>query len=68
MILMTKAYDLAGTYNIDVDEGATLLTKQFKITECVKSTFRTNWYPDLQVKPLLRSNRLYKGNSPLSIT
>ena len=59
---VTKAYDLAGTYNIDMDEGATLSTKQFKtlITERVKSTFRTNWYADLQVKPLLRSYRLYK--------
>ena len=59
---VTKAYDLAGTYNIDMDEGATLSTKQYKtlITERVKSTFRTNWYADLQVKPLLRSYRLYK--------
>ena len=53
---------MSGTYNIDMDEGATLSTKQFKtlITERVKSTFRTNWYADLQVKPLLRSYRLYK--------
>ena len=59
---VTKAYDLAGTYTIDMDEGATLSTKQCKtlITERVKSTFRTNWYADLQVKPLLRSYRLYK--------
>ena len=59
---VTKAYDLAGTYNIDIDEGATLSTKQFKtlITERVKSTFRTNWYADLQVKSLLRSYRIYR--------
>ena len=59
---VTKAYDLAETYNIDMDEGATLATKQFKtlIMERVKSTFRTNWHADLQVKPLLRSYRLYK--------
>ena len=27
---VTKAYDLAGTFNIDMDEGATLSPKQFK--------------------------------------
>ena len=49
---VTKAYALAGIDNIDMDEGATLSTKQFKtlITEHVKSTFITNWYVDLQVK------------------
>ena len=61
-IFVTKAYDLAGTSNIDRDEGATLLTKQFKslISERWKSTFTTNWYADLQEKPLLRSEKLYK--------
>ena len=59
---VTKAYDLAGTYNIDMDEGTTLSPKHFKslISERLKSTFITNWYADLQEKPLLRSYRLYK--------
>ena len=59
---VTKAYDLAGTYNIDIDEGAMLSTKPFKslISGCLKSAFITNWYGDLQEKPLLSSYRLYK--------
>ena len=58
---LTKAYDLAQTYNIDMD-GATLSPKRFKaiVSELVKSNFITNWYTDLQEKTLLRSYRLYK--------
>ena len=67
---VTKVYALAGIYKIDTDEGATLSTKCFKtlIMERVKSTFITNWYADLQVKPLLDPIGYIKGNSPLSIT
>ena len=59
---VTKAYDLAQAYNIDMDGSATLSPKNFKslVSEPVKSNFMTNWYTDLQEKPLLRSYRLYK--------
>ena len=59
---VTKAYDLAQTYNIDMDGSAALSPKHFKslVSELVKSNFITNWYTDLQEKPLLRSYRLYK--------
>ena len=59
---VTKAYDLAQTYNIDMDGSATLSPKHFKslVSELVKSNFITNWYTDLQEKTFLRSYRLYK--------
>ena len=58
---VTKAYDLAQTYNIDMDGSTTLSPKHFKslVSELVKSNFITNWYTDLHEKPLLRSYRLY---------
>ena len=60
--LVTKAYDLAQTYNIDMDGNATLLPKHFKslVSELVKSNFIAIWYTDLQENSLLRSYRLYK--------
>ena len=59
---VTKAYDLAQMYNIDMDGSAALTPKHFKslVSELVKSHFITGWYTDLQEKPLLRSYRLYK--------
>ena len=49
---VAKAYDLAETYDIDVDGSATLSPKHFKslVSELVKSNFITNWYIDPQEK------------------
>ena len=60
---VTKAYDLAQTYNIDMSACAVLTAKQFKsrCTERTKSVFVENWQTELCDKPLLRSYRLYKN-------
>ena len=59
---VTKAYELAKDYDIDMDGSVMLTTKQFKSLcfERTKSSFVTNWNADLREKPLLRSYRLYK--------
>ena len=60
---VTKAYDLAQTYNIDMSACAVIIAKQFKslCTERTKSVFVENWHTELCDKPLLRSYRLYKN-------
>ena len=59
---VTKAYELAKDYDIDMDGSAMLTTKQFKSLrfEGTKSSFVTSWNADLREKPLLKSYRLYK--------
>ena len=59
---VTKAYELAKDYDIDMDGSVMLTTKQFKSLcfERTKSSFVTNWNADLREKPLLRSYWLYK--------
>ena len=61
---VTKAYDLAQTYNIDMSACAVLTARQFKslCTERTKSVFVENWHTQLCDKPLLRSYRLYKND------
>ena len=63
MTWVTKAYDLAQTYNIDMSACAVLTEKQFKSlsTERTKSVFVENWHTELCDKTLLRSCRLYKN-------
>ena len=64
---VTKAYDLAQIYDIDMNACAALTAKQFKslCTERTKSVIFENWhiYTDLCDKPLLRSYRLYKNRT-----
>ena len=59
---VTKVYELAKDYDIDMDGSVTLTTKPFKSLcfERTKSSFVTNWNAELSEKPLLRSYRLYK--------
>ena len=54
---VTKAYELAKDYDIDMDGSLMLTTKQFKSLcfERTKSSFVTNWKFELREKPLLRS-------------
>ena len=59
---VTKAYELAKDYDIDMDGSVMLTTKQFKLLcfERTKSSFGTNWNADLRENSLLRSYGLYK--------
>ena len=59
---VTKAYEVAKDYDIDMDGSAMLITNQFKSlsSEHTKSSFVTIWNADLREKPLLRSYSLYK--------
>ena len=60
---VTKAYDLAQVYDIDMNASVALTAKQFKplCSEPTKYVFVQNWHTDLHDKPLLRSYRLYKN-------
>ena len=60
---VTKAYDLALVYDIDMNASVALTAKQFKslCSERTKTVFVENWHTDLHDKPLLRSYRLYKN-------
>ena len=60
---VTKAYDLAQVYDIDMNASVALTAKQFKslCSERTKNAFVENWHTDLHDKPLLRFYRLYKN-------
>lgn len=60
---VTKAFELAKTCNIDIDNSMILTAKQFKdfCSTNLKSIFITKWYAELHEKPLLRTYRLYKN-------
>ena len=60
---VTKAYDLAQVYDIDMNASVALTAKQFKslCSERTNYVFVENWHTDLHDKPLLRSYRLYKN-------
>ena len=60
---VTKAYDLAQVYDIDMNGSVALTAKQFKslCSERTKYVFVENWHTDLHDKPLLRSYKLYKN-------
>ena len=61
---VSKAYERAKDYNIDLDGSVLLTTQQYKSLcfERTKSSFVTNWNADFrEKKTLLRSYRFYKA-------